>query len=327
MKALVTGAPGWMGSRLVEDLLAQGRQVRCLVHPAFDAEPLRRAGVDAIAGDVTRPESLRGLCRGVSTVFHCAGIIHPRRPRLFYEINTEGTRNLALEAVSGGVRRFIYVSSSSAGAGYSSPRAASESDPPRPFMDYGRSKLLAEAVLESLQAEGKLESVVLRPHWLYGEDGPPRQVRFFQMIRRGSPLLFGTGENRRSLCALRNCVQALLLAETAPRAAGSVYYVADERSYTAAEIYETAAAALGCRIRVRRLPIPAYDSLAYRGLDRLMQGARFAFPETHLAWDWCKNIESSIRKARDELGYRPSDGLSDAFHRAVAGYRARGIAL
>src|SRR5262245_22538054 len=127
--ALVTGAAGWLGSRLVGalehglsecDWLPQGNprlQVRCLVLPGEDVALIEELGdrVEIVRGDITRAEDCAKLCEDAAgaVLFHAAGIIHPRRCAEFYQVNVDGTRNVLEAAIAAGVRRAVVVSSNS----------------------------------------------------------------------------------------------------------------------------------------------------------------------------------------------------------------------
>src|SRR4051812_29523030 len=108
---IVTGATGWLGRRLVAALLEgdPGRPGRCLVHGAAATLP---AGAVAHPGDLTDRRAAAELLRGGggATVFHCAGVIHPRRVRELHAVNVEGTGRLVEAAQAAGVRRFIHLS-------------------------------------------------------------------------------------------------------------------------------------------------------------------------------------------------------------------------
>ena len=108
-KTLVTGAPGWLGTRLVEALTGKApeltafssrgaRPVRALVLPGFNSAPLNSFGAEIVRGDVTNPSTLTDALRGVDTVFHCVGLIHPKKISQLFEINTRGTENLVAAA-------------------------------------------------------------------------------------------------------------------------------------------------------------------------------------------------------------------------------------
>src|SRR5215471_11332952 len=111
---LVTGAAGVMGRRLVARLLADGFRVRSLVLPGDpERERLVALGSEVCEGDVRSPETLRGICAGVDTVYHLAAIIISHDPSVFARINRDGTANILAEADAASVRHFIYVSSAS----------------------------------------------------------------------------------------------------------------------------------------------------------------------------------------------------------------------
>src|SRR5262245_641138 len=93
---LVTGAPGWIGSRLVTLLAVDGRPVRCLVQPGAAAGELESMpNVRCMRGDLTIADSLEAFVSGArgGTLFHCAAVIHPHRAREFEAVNAQGTRN------------------------------------------------------------------------------------------------------------------------------------------------------------------------------------------------------------------------------------------
>src|SRR5262249_46984325 len=155
-----------------------------LVHvsSSFDGlEPCRRWGIDTeiVRGDVLDGACLARAVAGIDMVVHAAAVMHVRRIDEYYAINTEGTRNLALEAVKAGVRRFVYVSTNAAAGRSDSPeRLVSESDPDKPLSHYGRSKWLAERWL--FEAPANMERVVLRPCMFYGPPVPDRHVDIYR---------------------------------------------------------------------------------------------------------------------------------------------------
>lgn len=326
-KILLTGAPGWIGTKLFKSLLDENKEVTCLVHPSFYDKALKELNAEIIVGDITNPDSLKGICKNIKSIFHCAGIIHPKRSKLFYEINTQGTINLVNEAVSAGVEKFIYISSSSAGISYTKNININESTQPSPYMDYGLSKLKAEKVLNCLYQEDKIKIVIVRPHWLYGEGGPERQLKFFKLIKKNHPFLFGDGSSLRSLCDINNCIQALILAEKKDSSNGQTYYIGDKRPYTSLEIYQTTGKALGISVKPIVIKVPSVDSLGYKLIDRVIQGARFYLPEYHLLWDMCKSISSSIEKAQIDLGYNPRINLLQGTKIAIKYYLDQGISI
>ena len=234
---LVTGAPGWLGTRLVRTL-AEGhpdlpvlappdanRRIRCLVQPGADAQTLARiAQVECIEGDLRDPAAAEALCRDAegAVLFHAAGLVHPVRfVRDLFQVNVEGTRHLVAAAERAGVARVVAVSSNSPAGNNPRPdHLFDEQAPYRPYMSYGRSKMQMEALVHEAQARGRLETVIVRPTWFYGPDQPERQTTFFRMIRSGRAPIVGDGENRRSLAYTGNLFQEVVLCAGSPFAAG-----------------------------------------------------------------------------------------------------------
>lgn len=335
MKVLVTGSPGWLGNRLVE-VLVNGweipispslyRRVRCLVLPGMDASHLKSWGCEVVYGDVANRSALEEAVKAIDVVFHLVGVIHPRRVSEFYDINTTGTKNLIDAAIEAGVQRFVYISGNSA-AGHNTGwgRPMLESDEPRPYLEYGNTKLEAERIVLDRCHAGHIESVVLRPFWFYGPGQPLRQTTFFRMINGGRPILFGRGMNLRSLSYLDNTVQALILAGAKPGAVGQIYFIADEKAYPIIEIYQTIAKLLGVGLRPRFLP--ALTSSFCEVSDRMLQMMGLYSSYLHVAGEMAKDIYCSVEKAKRDLGYIPTVDLKEGMRRSVEWCRLNGIDL
>lgn len=336
MKTLVTGAPGWLGTRLVEALTGSApelarfglgsREVRALVQPGIPADELHKMGVDVVRGDIRDATACARAVKGVDTVFHCVGIIHPKRIRDLYDINTEGTKKLLACAIAAGAKRFVFISSNSpAGCNISPERLLLESDAPNPYKNYGKSKLYAELAVRSANASGAIETVILRPCWFYGPNQPPRQSRFFNMIKSGHPIIFGDGHNLRSMSYVDNTVQAMLLAESKKEAAGETYWVSDARPYETLEIYQTVADILGVDLKPRF--IPGLASEICEKIDDALQMAGLYSTDFHVAGEMNKNIACSIEKAGAELGYAPSVDLREGMKRSIEWCRKQGMEI
>src|SRR6185295_11620494 len=249
---LITGAAGWLGSRLVEALLKglpdalaaaeSNRKLRVLLLPGQELTVLRDFSdrVEIVRGDIRQPADCARFCDGArgAVLFHTAGIIHPRRVREFFEINRDGTKNLLDAAISAGVKRAVIVSSNSpCGCNPHPDHLFDELSPYRPYMNYGRSKMEMELLVK--ERATKIETVLIRAPWFYGPNQPPRQTLFFKMIRDGKAPIVGSGENLRSMSYIDNLCQGLLLAASTPSAAGQTFWIADRRAYSMNEIVDT----------------------------------------------------------------------------------------
>jgi nucleoside-diphosphate-sugar epimerase len=346
--AAVTGAPGWLGTRLVRtmaqglpgvDPFAQGqpRKIRVLTLPDQDTRTLAdiSGDVQIVSGDLNDPRSLDALLDGArgGAVFHCAGVIHPTRGvRQFYDVNVDGTRNLLAAAAKAGVRRFVHVSSNSPlGCNPRRDHLFDEDSPYNPYMNYGRSKKLAEDLVNDAGRRGPLEIVIIRPPWFYGPDQPERQTRFFRMIKEGKVPLVGDGENRRSMAYVDNICQGLFLAERTPGAAGRAYWIADRRPYTMNEIIDTIEAVLekdfGVAVARKRRRLPGVVSDVAQLADQAIQGLGFYQQEIHVLSEMNKTIACTIGRAESELGYAPQVDLAEGMRRSVQWMLDRGVTL
>lgn len=327
---LVTGAPGWLGTRLLEVLtdaadplqrfsMHKERRVKALVLPNISTTSLPKAA-ELVPGNVLDKASLAKAMEGVDTVFHLVGLIHPKKIQQLFDINTTGTLNVLEAAAKAGVKRVVMISSNSA-AGLG--KNMKESDPAKPYMAYGRSKLQAEQHVLRFVAEKKLEAVILRPCWFYGPGNgqPERQLRFFRMIQKGNPILFGSGRSLRSMSYLDNTIQGILLAEKTPEANGQIYWIADGKPYESIEIYRTIAKLFGTELKPRK--IPGLASFICRIIDRLLQAVGMYITEFHVAGEMDRDIACDISKAQRELGYKPEVELEEGMRRSIAWAREK----
>lgn len=335
--ALVTGGAGWLGQGLLDGLLhglpecpplrspQAELRVRALVLPG--QESVIRAisdQVEIVTGDVTSPADCERFCRdaGGATLYHLAGVIHPRRVRAFYQVNVEGTRNILAAAVEAKLRRAVVMSSNSPmGCNPHPDHLFDEDSPFHPYMNYGRSKVFMEQHVRQVHDSGRLETVVIRAPWFYGPHQPARQTLFFQMVRDGKAPIVGGGENRRSMAYIDNLVQGLLLAARTPAANGQTYWIADERPYTMNEVIDTIERLLerefGQTCRHKRLRLPGLASEVAWLVDWALQRVGVYHQKFHVLSEMNKTIACSVAKARRELGYAPTVALEEGMRRSI----------
>lgn len=343
---LVTGATGWIGFRLIEVLLRglpgdeafecpdPGLRVRCLVLPGENTADLKALspGLEIVTGNIHDPAACRTFCepaRG-AVLFHTAGIIHPRNVSEFYRVNVQGTRNLLESASVAGVRRCVVVSSNSpCGCNPHPDHLFDELSPYRPYMNYGRSKMLMELVAREFHDKGLLQTVIIRPPWFYGPNQPARQTLFFKLIRDGKAPIVGSGENLRSMVYVDNLCQGLLLASTRVKAPGNTYWIADERPYAMNQIIVTIETLLsrefGQKCAFRRMKLPGIASDIAQLADAALQRMGLYHQKIHVLSEMNKTIACSVSRARQELGYRPTIALEEGMRRSLAWCRDRGL--
>jgi nucleoside-diphosphate-sugar epimerase len=210
---LVTGGTGFLGRRIVEHLLAQGRDVTVLARrPAPDLE---KRGVRLVAADLSNSEAVRSACRGVETVFHVAAKVGVwGRYRDFFHANVLGTRAILEGCRTYGVRRLIYTSTPSVVYDGRDLAGADESLPltSRCPAAYPLTKAIAER--EVLAANSpELSTVALRPHLIWGVGDPHLVPHIITQARARRLRIVGSGRNRVDLVHVENAVDAHLLAE------------------------------------------------------------------------------------------------------------------
>ncbi len=184
MKAIVTGANGFVGSHLVERLLREGLEVVCLVRPTSDRKWIEGLSAQVRAEDPGDVEALARAVAGADFVFHVAGLTRGLTDEEYLAVNAEGTRRI-IEAVArsgAAIRRFVYVSSLAAVGPNPTDRPLDETSEPRPQDSYGRSKLAGERIV--LEAGGRMPVTIIRPPAVYG----PRDSNFLPLFRMARQL-------------------------------------------------------------------------------------------------------------------------------------------
>jgi nucleoside-diphosphate-sugar epimerase len=325
--AVVTGAAGWLGQNLVRALARDRERVRCLVRNEDDASLLSVVGpsIEPVVGDVRDPAALDALFDGVgpSTVFHAAGVIHPEgKLRSLYDVNVGGTQLTLDRARRAGAVRFVHVSSNSPfGANTLPTDRFTEESEYNPYMAYGQSKLEAEQVVMRSYEHGDLQTVIVRPPWFYGPFQPARQTQFLAAVRRGRFPLVGDGTQQRSMVFTGNLVYGMLLAETAEKAPGNAYWIADANPYELNEIFDTIRAALaaeGLDVTERKpIRIPALVGSVAEAADKFVQGRGRYVQAVHVLGELKDTIACDIARARSELGYEPPTTLLEGMRVSI----------
>ena len=212
MKVLVTGASGFLGSHIAEQLSREGHTVRALVRKSSKRDFLERLGnVEFAYGGVEDVAAVAEAVKGVDAIIHSAGLVKARNAAEFRKTNVEGTRNLIEAAKKNApkLQRFVFVSSLAAVGPSHDGRPVEGTAGTNPVTHYGRSKREAEDVV--LAARGELPVVVLRPGAIYG----PRDneiFAFFQSVHRGVLPTVGKGDSTISMIYGADCAAACIKA-------------------------------------------------------------------------------------------------------------------
>jgi UDP-glucose 4-epimerase len=239
-RILVTGASGFVGQALVEDLAAAGYGVVAAVR-----EPARAKFPDSVEvvrlPDLAYPVHWKSLIGGISHVVHLAGLAHKRSAlaeQVYDQVNHRAVAELAA-AAAGRVQRLIFVSSINSQSGSACDRVVTEIDQPQPTGAYGRAKLAAE---RSLAGSG-VPHVILRPVLIYGPNVRGNMARLIKLASLPLWLPFGALRGRRSLLAIDNLIAAIKFSLHEPAVVGQIYIVSDAEPVTLPEIITTLRAA------------------------------------------------------------------------------------
>ncbi|MDS1041746.1 SDR family oxidoreductase [Pseudomonas aeruginosa] len=313
---LVTGATGFIGAALVNSLCSSGQyKVWAGCRRRGGAWP--RGVTPLLLGELGSSVAWDAES-AIDTVVHCAARVHVMSETAsdplveFRKANVQGTLDLAREAVSRGVRRFIFISSIKVnGEGTEPGRPYTADSPPNPVDPYGVSKREAEQALLDLAEETGLEVVIIRPVLVYGPGVKANVQTMMRWLKRGVPLPLGAIHNRRSLVSLDNLVDLIITCIEHPAAVGQVFLVSDGEDLSTTELLRRMGRALGAPARL--LPVPAsWIGAAAKVLNRQAFARRL-----------CGSLQVDIMKTRQVLGWTPPVGVDQALEKTARSFLDR----
>jgi nucleoside-diphosphate-sugar epimerase len=321
MRALVTGADGFLGRALVRQLVARGDEVAALVRRPSPS--LEAMGVRVLVGDATDAASVGAAVDGRHVVFHLAGVRRATDPAEFLRVNAGSTR-LALDAClarAPDLRRFVLAGSMAAAGPSATPRR--EEDPVSPVEPYGVSKVEAERI--TLAFADRLPVAVARPPRILGP-GDKENLFFFRIAKAGFAIGFTGGVRPLSWIDVDDCARGLLLLADRPEARGEAFFLASAELTDAQALQLEVAAALG--VHARRLTVPGLvvRAVAEAGeAVRAVTGRRFPLNRKLAAQVLAPGWVCDPGKARARLGFVAGTPLAESVLRSVTWYRSEGL--
>ena len=322
-KVLVTGATGFLGKYVVEELVEYGYQVRAFGRNSKVGCSLENTSVSFFQGDLTNAEDVTEACKEMDLVVHAGALSTVWGPwEDFYQANVLGTKYVLEACRQVGMQRLVYVSSPSIYAAPKDQLAIKESDAPEVnnLNNYIRSKLASERLFKDYP---DVPSIILRPRGLFGIGDTsilPRVINLSQKI--GIPLI-GDGRQLMDMTCVENVALAIRLALEVPEAKGEVYNITNGEPRAFRDLLEESLTGLGYPIKYRKIPASLLSGIAssleffYNSLN--LKGEPPLTRYTYYLLRYSQTLD--ISKAERELGYRPKISISEGIEQYVQDYR------
>lgn len=312
-KILVTGAGGFIG-KAVSQRLFKDYSVRLASRYLNVARPNDLSVDTVLSPDLGSNGNWTEALKEVNVVIHLAALAHltnnPKANPLteFRRINAEGTLELARQAVSIGVKRFVFVSSIGVN-GNENSIPFTEVDIPDPIEPYAVSKLEAEDGLRQIANRSNMGVVIIRPPLVYGSNAPGNFGSLLRWVKSGVPLPLGAINNKRSFVALDNLVDLIITCLDHPAAANQTFLAGDGEDLSTTELLKRVALALGKPSRLIPVSVGVLQwTASILGKKAMMQRL-------------CGSLQVDISKARNVLGWTPPITVEEGLRRAVADIR------
>ncbi len=321
MKALITGATGFVGSHLADKLLEKNYEVYCLKRKTSSTRWLDDKNVNYVDGDLFSNEALEKCISGMDYVFHVAGVVKAKTKEGFYHGNYYSTKNLLeiTNKVNPDLKKFVHISSLAACGPAKTNKPVNEETKPDPITTYGITKLKAEEEVEKYK--DKFPVTIIRPPAVFG----PRDTEiliYFKTFSRGLNSVIGFDAKYLSLVYVEDLADGIVLAAENEIANSQKYFMCFDEAYNWDEIGSITSKLLGKKALKIRLPHSVVYSVGY--LAELF--STFSKNPATLNLEKCKDITQlrwvcSNEKAKQELGFKPKHTLEESFHKTINWYR------
>ena len=320
---LVTGATGFLGKYVIEELAEHGYQVRAFGRNSKVGRSLENSSVSFFKGDLTKADDVLEACKGMDLVVHAGALSTVWGPwEDFYQANVLGTKYVLEACRQTDIQRLVYVSSPSVYAAPKDQLAIKESDAPEEnnLNNYIRSKLASEKLFKDYP---DVPSIILRPRGLFGIGDTsilPRVINLSQKI--GIPLI-EDGRQLMDMTCVENVALAIRLALGAPEAKGEVYNITNGEPRAFRDLLEESLTGLGYPIKYRKIPASLISGIAssleflYKTLN--LKGEPPLTRYTYYLLRYSQTLD--ISKAERELGYCPKISISEGIEQYVQDYR------
>jgi nucleoside-diphosphate-sugar epimerase len=323
-RVLITGAAGFIGSRLARALRAEGTAVRGLVRPEHDVRALEAAGVEVVAADAGDVEALAAAASGCQVIYHLAAARgrHKLSRSAYQARNRQLSEAVARAALAAGARRVVFASTAAV-TGHAGPGRQTEATPCRPNSAYRSSKLGAERVFERFVREDGLDVVIARVCQRVLGPGAREWAPLFQAVRDRRLRLLPAGGTIHS-GDVDDVVDGLRRCASTPGIAGERFLIAAAEPMPVVELLRAVASALGVGFAPR--PVAAAPFRAYLGLGNLAyRMMNLELPHHYTCDLHTARFALDIGHARQRLGFAPAYSMRDGIERTATWLSAQGL--
>ena len=309
-KVLITGSNGFVGQFLCHYLHDNGYEVVYTYRQLPDSLAFEDS-YHYVVGNIDSRTQWQTALTDVDMVVHLAARVHVMQEThedplsAFREINTRGTMNLARQAVTAGVQRFIYLSSIKVNGEQTLETPFTADDQPDPQDPYAISKFEAEQQLLDYGRETGLEVVIIRPPLVYGPGVKGNFKRLISMVKKSLPLPLARIDNARSLVNIQNLCSLIEACLTHPKAANEIFLVSDGQDLSTSELFEHIAQAMHKKSRLFYLP---------KGIIRLLTHLIKRDAEFERLFG---TLQVDISKNKQLLGWKPPISVKEGIRKAI----------
>ncbi|MGH2574260.1 MAG: NAD-dependent epimerase/dehydratase family protein [Ignavibacteria bacterium] len=325
INVLITGATGFIGSHIADELLKRNYKIKCLVRKTSNLQWLKDKPVEFVYGSLFDNEILTRAVENVDYIYHSAGITFAKKKSEYFKGNTEAVKNIieVCYKVNPKIKKFVHISSQAAvGPALSESNPVDENTGYHPITTYGRSKTEAEKIVKSYF--DKMNCTIIRPPAVYG----PRDVavfEYFKSISRGLMPLIGFGSKLVSLIHSSDLVNGITLAGESVKANSNIYFISSEKFYSWRNVGELTSRLMNKK--VLRVVIPHFTAYTVGFFSQVF--AMFSKKPAILNIEKTKDITQtywicSAEKARHELGFKEKLTLEEGFKNTIEWYKKKG---
>lgn len=322
MKIFISGATGFVGGHLAENLINEGHEIRTLARQSSDVSFIKSLGVEIVYGDLVHYPSVKNAVEGCELIYHTARARPEitRKKSVYYDINVRGTDNIMRAAIESGTRHVVHCSSTKV---YGQPKKipVNESSPTNPISFHDITKLESEKVVLEYAKKRGLSTLIARLTSIIGP-GDFRWLSLFRRIINKKFIMVGTGNVHFHLTYINDIVDGLKLCAGNHNSIGECYILGGEEIPTLDQFVAIIAEEAGVELPQKKLPLSPFSLISnlsrpifsILGIEHSLI-RRVDFFSRQCSYD--------ISKAKRELGYSPRVSLREGVKQTLNWFRER----